>query len=114
LILPAAGLEIVEAIERLFHVGYEAWVAEQWIPAVPGLQAKLDVGVEAAEVGCGAGQCIVPVAATYPNSRFTGYDVDAASIARVLRKPQAPESRIVCSSNRWPPRTFPTTTGSIL
>ena len=74
------GPEIVEAIERLFHAGYEAWVAEQWIPAVPGLKAKLDVGAEVAEVGCGAGQCIVPVAAAYPNSRFTGFDVDAASI----------------------------------
>ena len=74
------GPEIVEAIERLFHAGYEAWVAEQWIPAVPDLKAKLDVGAEVAEIGCGAGQCIVPVAAAYPNSRFTGYDVDAASI----------------------------------
>jgi hypothetical protein len=68
------GPEIVEAIERLFHAGYEAWVAEQWIPAVPGLKAKLDVGAEVAEVGCGAGPCIVPVAAAYSNSRFTGYD----------------------------------------
>jgi len=74
------GPEIVEAIERLFHAGYEAWVAEQWIPAVSGLKAKLDLGAEVAEVGCGAGQCIVPVATTYPNSRFTGYDVDAISI----------------------------------
>ena len=74
------GPEIVEAIDRLFHAGYEAWVAEQWIPAVPDLKAKLDVGAEVAEVGCGAGQCIVPVAAAYPNSRFTGYDVDAVSI----------------------------------
>jgi SAM-dependent methyltransferase len=74
------GPEIVEAIDRLFHAGYEAWVAEQWIPAVPGLRARLDVGAAVAEVGCGAGQCIVPVAAAYPNSRFTGYDVDAISI----------------------------------
>jgi len=80
------GPEIVEAIERLFHAGYEAWVADQWIPAVPGLKAKLDAGAEAAEVGCGAGQCIVPVAAAYPDSHFTGYDVDAASIARARAK----------------------------
>lgn len=80
------GPEIVEAIERLFHAGYEAWVAEQWLPAVLGLEAKLQVGIEVAEVGCGAGQCIVPVAAAYPNSRFTGYDVDADSIARALTK----------------------------
>jgi SAM-dependent methyltransferase len=83
------GPEIVEAIERLFHAGYEAWVTDQWIPAVPGLKAKLDVGAEAAEVGCGAGQCIVPVAAAYANSRFTGYDVDAASIARARAKAAA-------------------------
>jgi len=80
------GPEIVEAIERLFHAGYEAWVAEQWLPAVPGLEAKLQGGIEVAEVGCGAGQCIVPVAAAYPNSRFTGYDVDATSIARARTK----------------------------
>jgi 2-polyprenyl-3-methyl-5-hydroxy-6-metoxy-1,4-benzoquinol methylase len=80
------GPEIVEAIERLFHAGYEAWVAEEWIPAVPGLRATLDGGAEVAEVGCGAGQCIVPVAAVYPNSRFTGYDVDAASIALACAK----------------------------
>jgi len=80
------GPEIVEAIERLFHAGYEAWVAQEWIPAVPGLKAKLDVGAEAAEVGCGAGQCIVPVAAAYANSHFTGYDVDATSIARARAK----------------------------
>jgi ubiquinone/menaquinone biosynthesis C-methylase UbiE len=47
---------------------------------VSGLKAKLELGAEVAEVGCGAGQCIVPVATTYPNSRFTGYDVDAISI----------------------------------
>lgn len=80
------GPEIVEAIERLFHAGYEAWVAQEWIPAVPGLKAKLDVGAEAAEVGCGAGQCIVPVTAAYANSHFTGYDVDATSIARARAK----------------------------
>ncbi len=31
----AFGPEIIEAIERLFHTGYEAWVADQWIPAAP-------------------------------------------------------------------------------
>ena len=50
---------------------------------MPGLRATLDGGAEVAEVGCGAGQCIVPVAAVYPNSRFTGYDVDAAKMKRI-------------------------------
>lgn len=80
------GPDIVEAIERLFHCGYEVWVVDQWIAALPTLKAKLDAGAEVAEVGCGAGQCIVPVAHAFPNSRFTGFDVDATSIARARAK----------------------------
>ena len=42
---------------------------------------------EAAEMGCGAGQCLIPVASAYPNSRFFGYDMDQASIDRAVAKP---------------------------
>ncbi len=80
------GLDIVRAIERLFQAGYQAWVAAQWIPAVPDIHECLKAGGEAAEVGCGAGQCIIPVAQAFPNSRFTGFDVDSASLARAREK----------------------------
>jgi 2-polyprenyl-3-methyl-5-hydroxy-6-metoxy-1,4-benzoquinol methylase len=78
--------DIVEAIEKLFHSGYETWVAQEWIPAVPEIHNRLMAGGEAAEVGCGAGQCLIPVAAAYPNSRFFGFDVDQTSIDRARRK----------------------------
>jgi len=80
------GPEISEAIERLFRPGYEAWVVNEWIPAAPGLTAKLASGADVAEVGCGGGQCIVAVAAAFPNSRFTGFDLDATSIGRARAK----------------------------
>jgi 2-polyprenyl-3-methyl-5-hydroxy-6-metoxy-1,4-benzoquinol methylase len=80
------GSDIVEAIERLFHSGYETWVAQEWIPAVPDIHDRLIAGGEAAEVGCGAGQCLIPVAKAYPNSRFFGFDVDQTSIDRARRK----------------------------
>jgi SAM-dependent methyltransferase len=80
------GPDIVEAIERLFHCGYEAWVADQWIPAIPPLKTKLEAGAEVAEIGCGAGQCIVPVAVAFPNSHFIGFDVDETSLARARAK----------------------------
>jgi SAM-dependent methyltransferase len=83
------GPDIVEAIERLFHVGYETWVAREWIPAVPDIHKRLLAGGEAAEVGCGAGQCLIPVAAAFPNSRFFGYDVDPTSVERALNKAAA-------------------------
>jgi SAM-dependent methyltransferase len=85
------GPEIVEAIERLFHVGYETWVASEWIPAVPDIHRRLLAGGEAAEVGCGAGQCMIPVAAVFPNSRFFGFDVDRTSIDRARVKADGAE-----------------------
>jgi SAM-dependent methyltransferase len=83
------GPDIVEAIERLFHVGYETWVAREWIPAVPDIHERLLAGGEAAEVGCGAGQCLIPVAAAFPTSRFFGYDVDPTSVERARNKAAA-------------------------
>src|SRR5215469_14303064 len=65
------GPEIAEAIERLFRPGYEAWVVNEWIPAAPGLTAKLASGA---------------VVAAFPNSRFTGFDLDATSIGRACEK----------------------------
>jgi SAM-dependent methyltransferase len=80
------GPEIVEAIERLFQAGYETWVSPQWIPAVPDVHERLSTGGEVAEVGCGAGQCIIAVASAYANSRFFGYDADLRSIERARNK----------------------------
>jgi 2-polyprenyl-3-methyl-5-hydroxy-6-metoxy-1,4-benzoquinol methylase len=80
------GPEIVEAIERLFAPGYELFVAHEWIPAVPELHTKLKQGAEVAEVGCGAGQALIPVALAFPRSRFTGYEIDATSIERARIK----------------------------
>jgi SAM-dependent methyltransferase len=80
------GSDIVEAIERLFRAGYEQWVAPEWIPAVPDVHQRLTAGGLAAEVGCGSGQCVIPVAMAYPNSRFYGYDVDQLSIERARQK----------------------------
>lgn len=85
------GPDIVQAIERLFQAGYRAWVASQWIPAVPDIHARMREGAEAAEVGCGAGQCLIPVAQAFPDSRFTGFDVDSTSIERAREKAQQAE-----------------------
>lgn len=80
------GPEIVEAIERLFAPGYELFVANNWTPAIPELHYKLRLGAEVAEVGCGAGQALLPVALAFSKSRFTGYEIDETSIKRALEK----------------------------
>ncbi|MGH7917520.1 MAG: class I SAM-dependent methyltransferase, partial [Candidatus Binataceae bacterium] len=80
------GEEISDAIRRMFQPGYEQWVAAEWIPALPEIHQRLRTGGEAAEVGCGSGQCLIPVARSFPNSRFVGYDLDPASLARARKR----------------------------
>jgi ubiquinone/menaquinone biosynthesis C-methylase UbiE len=76
------GPEIAEAIARLFAPGYEAAVAAEWIPALGEIHERVQRGAQVAEVGCGTGQALIPVARAYPNSRFTGFDVDPGSVAK--------------------------------
>lgn len=54
------------------------------LPLAPGLDAKLEAGIDVLDAGCGAGEALTALAARYPASHFTGYDLceDAISRAR--------------------------------
>ena len=58
-------------------------LTQNWLPALPDVQAKLDAGapVRIAEVGCGEGLAAITIARKYPNAEVDGFDLDAASIA---------------------------------
>ena len=58
-------------------------LTQNWLPALPDLQARLDAGtpVRIAEVGCGEGLAAITIARAYPNVEVDGYDLDDASIA---------------------------------
>ena len=45
------------------------------LPLVSGIQEKLEEGIEVLDMGCGSGRALNLMAKTYPNSRFTGYDL---------------------------------------
>jgi 2-polyprenyl-3-methyl-5-hydroxy-6-metoxy-1,4-benzoquinol methylase len=51
------------------------------VPLVPGLAARLDQGIAVADIGCGQGKALNRLAALYPNSRFTGFDLCADTVA---------------------------------
>jgi SAM-dependent methyltransferase len=57
-------------------------LTQNWLPAVPDVQAKLSNGVPVriAEIGCGEGLASITIARTYPNVEVVGYDIDEASI----------------------------------
>lgn len=59
---------------------YEMFLVQDWVPSVEGLADRLEAGADVADIGCGGGRALCLLAATYPRSRFTGYDVDDAAL----------------------------------
>ena len=58
------------------------------LPLVLGLTERLVEGIDVLDVGCGSGRAINLMARTFPNSRFTGYDISEEGIARARDEAQ--------------------------
>lgn len=54
---------------------------EAIVPLVPGLEARLEAGVDVLDVGCGRGRALLLLARRFPRSRFAGYDLSPEAIA---------------------------------
>lgn len=50
------------------------------LPLVPGLVERLTSGIDVLDAGCGRGGALLLLARTFPNSRFTGWDLSDAAI----------------------------------
>jgi SAM-dependent methyltransferase len=72
--------------EWFFRTGYRANLATQWIPALDGVEAKLQSGARVADIGCGHGASVVVMATAYPKSTFFGFDLHAPSIQTSRRR----------------------------
>lgn len=55
---------------------------EHVLKSEAGLLARLERGIDVADIGCGAGQAVNHLATLYPNSRFTGFDESVVDIDR--------------------------------
>jgi transcriptional regulator with XRE-family HTH domain len=60
--------------ERFFRPGYRAHLVSEWIPALEGVQEKLERGAMVAST--------ILMADAFPNSQFCGFDYHPASIER--------------------------------
>ena len=65
---------------RFFKPAYMGNIVQNWIPSLDGIQARLELGGIAADVGCGYGVSTIVMAKAYPKSRFFGFDNHAGSI----------------------------------
>jgi SAM-dependent methyltransferase len=72
--------DLFAGTERFFRPGYAANLISAWIPALDGVQAKLETGALVADVGCGHGASTIIMAQAFPRSEFVGFDYHAGSI----------------------------------
>jgi SAM-dependent methyltransferase len=98
-------------VARFFRPQYINNLAQSWIPAVEGLEAKLKAGARVADVGCGHGMSTLIMAKAYPNSIFVGYDFHGPSVkeARKQAKAEGMDGRVAfeqAAAQELPGRDF--------
>ena len=98
---------LFEGTERFFRPGYAVNLVPTWIPALEGVQAKLEKGGRVADVGCGHGASTILMAKAFPASRFVGFDYHEGSIewARAAAKREGLGDRVtfeVASAKNYP------------
>jgi SAM-dependent methyltransferase len=81
--------DLFAGTERFFRPGYSANLTSAWIPALDGVQAKLETGARVADIGCGHGASTIILAQTFPRSEFVGFDYHDASIEHARRAASA-------------------------
>jgi SAM-dependent methyltransferase len=62
----------------------DASLLEGALPLVPGLTARLETGIDVADIGCGSGYALCVMARAFPNSRFQGFDFSDEAITAAL------------------------------
>jgi SAM-dependent methyltransferase len=72
--------DVFHGCEKFFRPSYAANLITSWIPALHGVQAKLEHGARVADVGCGKGASTTLMAKAFPNSQFFGFDYHDKSI----------------------------------
>jgi len=73
-------------IERSFEPWNRACLLPVVIPALDGVQERLEAGIAVADVGCGAGSLLLLLAEAFPNSTFHGYDISRYALDRARAK----------------------------
>ena len=71
---------VFHGCEKFFRPGYAANLVSAWLPALDGVQAKLEAGAKVADVGCGRGSSTMLMAEAFPQSKVSGFDYHEPSI----------------------------------
>ncbi len=72
-------------VAAFYRNAYRGSLVPEWLPALDGVVARLEAGIDVADVGCGHGHSTLLMGEAFPNSRFHGFDAHAASIEEARR-----------------------------
>jgi SAM-dependent methyltransferase len=88
--------DLFDGTAAVFGIAYKTLLVQEWIPALEGVEAKLQGGALVADVGCGHGISTILMAEAYPQSTFVGFDYHKASLekARHLAAMAGVEDRV--------------------
>jgi 2-polyprenyl-3-methyl-5-hydroxy-6-metoxy-1,4-benzoquinol methylase len=81
--------EAQEATARFTAPWFEHLLVQEWLPAMPDLQAKLDRGASVCDIGCGQGRALIKLAEAFPRSTFVGYDAFQPAVQAARRNAAA-------------------------
>jgi len=80
---------LIEAQELANRPMFRHLLAQEWLPAIPDVHAKLQAGAKVADLGTGAGWSAIAIAKAFPNTHVEGLDIDAESIERARANARA-------------------------
>jgi ubiquinone/menaquinone biosynthesis C-methylase UbiE len=72
--------DVFVGTELFFRPGYHANLTTSWVPALDGVEAKLQAGGSVADIGCGLGASSVLLGQAYPAATVIGSDYHDGSI----------------------------------
>jgi ubiquinone/menaquinone biosynthesis C-methylase UbiE len=71
--------------EKFFRPSYASNLVQSWLPALTGVDSKLQAGATVADLGCGHGASTLIMARAFPDSQVIGFDNHAPSIEHARR-----------------------------
>lgn len=69
-----------DGMERFTAGWFENHLIQEWMPALPDVDAALRAGASVVDVGCGRGRGLIKLARAYPESTFVGIDAFQGTI----------------------------------
>jgi SAM-dependent methyltransferase len=88
--------DLFHGTASVFGISYKAYLVQEWIPALEGVEEKLRRGARVADVGAGHGVATILLAQAYPESTFVGFDshVESIRVARANAAEAGVEDRV--------------------